>query len=95
LRGAVVTTAGCVVTEPPEGMVATVVVLESAGDDVEVGAFAVVVGPDVVDVGRDVVVVGARVATCSLGDVSLPVATSKSMAASAMAARTYSPTLNR
>jgi hypothetical protein len=46
------------------------------------------IGPDVVDVGREVVVVGDWVATCSLGDVSSPVATSKSMAASAMAART-------
>jgi hypothetical protein len=69
-------------------MVATVVVLESAVGDVEVGPFAVVVGPEVVDVGRGVVVVGDWVATCSFGDVSLPVATSNSMAASAMVAST-------
>jgi hypothetical protein len=88
LRGAVVTTPACVVTEPPGGMVATVVVLESTVDDVEVGAFDVVGAPEVVEVGRAVVGVGDWVATCSLGDVSLPVATSKSMAASAMVART-------
>jgi hypothetical protein len=69
-------------------MVATVEVLESTVDVEVVGAFDVVVAPEVVEVGRDVVVVGAWVATCSLGDVSSPVATSKSMAASAMAART-------
>ena len=74
---------------------ATVVVLEPTVDDVDVAPVDVVVAPEVVEVGRDVVVVGDWVATCSLGDVSLPVATSKSMAASAMVARTYSPTLNR
>ena len=40
------------------------------------------------DSGRLALVVGDCVATCSLGDVSLPVATSKSIAARAMAART-------
>ncbi len=88
LRGAVVATDGCVFPVPPDGMVATVVVLESTGDDVEVGAFDVVVAPEVVEVGRAVVVVGDWVATCCLGDVSFPVATSKSMAPRAMAART-------
>ena len=92
VRGAVVATPGWV---PPEGMVTTVVVLESTVEEVDVGAPDVVVAPEVVDVGRTVVVVGDCVATCSLGDVSLPVATSKSMAARAMVARTYSPTLNR
>ena len=87
LRGAVVTTGGCVVAEPPEGMVATVVVLDVT-DDVEVDeAFDVVVAPAVVDVGRTVVV-GDWVATCSLGAVSAPVASSNSMAARAMVART-------
>ena len=95
LRGAVVATPACVVTEPPGGMVATVVVLPSTVDEVDAGPLDVVVAPAVVEVGRDVAVVGDWVATCSLGDVSLPVATSKSMAASAMVARTYSPTLNR
>ena len=96
LRGAVVTTGGWVTPEPPAGMVATVVGAGSTVEDVEVvGAFDVV-GPAVVEVGRTVVVVmGVWVATCSLGDVSLPVATSKSMAAKATVARTYSPTLNR
>ena len=88
LRGAVVTTPGWVITVPPEGMVTTVVVLPSTVDEVEVGAFEVVVAPEVVEVGRAVVVVGDWVATCSLGDVSAPVATSNSMAPSAMAART-------
>ena len=85
-RGAVVATGGWVVPVPPGGMVATVVVLEPTVDDVDVGAFNVVVAPDVVDVGRRVV--GDWFATCSLGDVSPPVATSKSMAPRAMAART-------
>jgi hypothetical protein len=89
LRGAVVATPGWVFPVPPGGMVATVVVLESAGDDVVVGPLDVVGAPAVVDVGRRVeVVVGDWVATCSFGDVSLPVATSKSMAARAMVART-------
>ena len=89
LRGAVVTTAGCVVPEPTaDGMVATVVVLGPTVDEVEVGAAVdVVVAPVVVDVGR-AVVVGEWVASCCLGELSVPVATSKSMAASAMAART-------
>ena len=85
--GAVVATKGWMTGEPPDGMVTTVVVLESTVDDVDVG-FDDVVGPGVVEVGRAVVVVGDRVATCSLGDVSPPVATSKSMAARAKAART-------
>ena len=85
LRGAVVTTPGWVFPVPPDGRVTTVVVLEV----VDVGPLDVVVAPDVVDVGRRVdVVVGDWVATCCLGDVSLPVATSKSMAARAMVART-------
>lgn len=88
LRGAVVTTPAWVVTEPPDGRVTTVVVLESTVDDVEVGAFDVVVAPDVVEVGRAAVVEGDWVATCCFGDVSAPVATSRSMAANAMAART-------
>ena len=88
LRGAVVTTPGWVFPVPPEGMVTTVVVLEPAGADVVVAPLDVVVAPEVVDVGRRVVVVGDWVATCSLGDVSLPVATSKSMAARAKVART-------
>jgi hypothetical protein len=89
LRGAVVATPGWVFPVPPDGMVATVVVLESDGEEVVVGPLDVVVAPEVVDVGRRVeVVVGDWVATCSLRDVSLPVATSKSMAARAMVART-------
>jgi hypothetical protein len=89
LRGAVVTTGGWVVPAPPaDGMVATVVVLDSTVDDVEVGgAVDVEVAAAVVEVGR-AVVGGVWVATCCLGEVSAPVATSKSMAASAMAART-------
>ena len=88
LRGAVVATPAWVFPVPLEGMVATVVVLESTVEEVDVGPL-VVVAPDVVDVGRRVVVVvGDCVATCSLGDVSPPVATSKSIAAKAMAART-------
>lgn len=87
LRGAVVTTPGWVFPVPLEGMVATVVVLESTVDDVDVGPLEVVVAPEVVDVGRRVVVVGDCVATCCLGDESVPVATSNSMAARAMAAR--------
>ena len=86
-RGAVVTTPAWVVAEPPDGMVTTVVVLESTVEEVEVEALDVVVAPEVVEVGRATVVVGDWTATCSLGDVSLPVATSKSMAANAMAAR--------
>jgi hypothetical protein len=88
LRGAVVATPGWVFPVPPDGMVTTVVVLEPAGTDVVVAPVDVVVAPEVVEVGRRVVVVGDWVATCSLGDVSLPVATSKSMAARAMVART-------
>lgn len=87
LRRAVVTTPGWVFPVPLDGMVATVVVLESTVDDVDVGPLEVVVAPEVVDVGRMVVVVGDCVATCSLGAVSAPVATSNSMAARAMAAR--------
>jgi hypothetical protein len=88
LRGAVVATGGWVFPVPADGMVATVVVLASTVDEVEVGAFDVVVGLTVVEVGRTVEVVGDWLATCSLGDVSLPVATSKSIAPSARAART-------
>ena len=88
LRGAVVATPGWVFPVPADGIVATVVELEPTVEEVEVGAFDVVVAPEVVGVGRAVVVVGDWVATCSLGDVSSPVATSKSMAPRAMAART-------
>lgn len=93
-EGEVVATEGWVLPVPPEGTVATVVVLEPTVDDVEVGGFDVVVALSVVEVAT-VVDVGDWVATCCLGDESVPVATSKSMAARAMAARTYSPTLNR
>ena len=88
LRGAVVTTGGWVPPVPPDGMVTTVVVLDSTVDEVDVEALDVVVAPEVVEVGRATVVEGDWVATCCLGDVSPPVATSKSMAAKAMAART-------
>jgi hypothetical protein len=88
VKGAVVTTPAGVFPVPPLGMVATVVVLEPIVDEVDVGPVEVVVAPEVVDVGRRAVVVGDCVATCCLGDVSPPVETSKSMAASAMAART-------
>ena len=88
LRGAVVTTPGWVFPVPLDGMVATVVVLEPIVDEVDVGPVEVVVAPEEVDVGRTVLVVGDWFATCSLGEVSPPVATSKSMAARAMAART-------
>ncbi|HVL06648.1 MAG TPA: hypothetical protein VM388_11715 [Acidimicrobiales bacterium] len=88
LRGAVGAANGWVVPVRPGGIVTTVVVAGSTVDDVVVeGSFDVVVGPVVVDVGRTVVV-GDWVATCSLGEVSSPVATSKSMAARAMVART-------
>ena len=87
-RGAVVATVGWVLPVSPGGIVATVVVLPATVEDVEVvGPLDVVVAATVVDVGRTVVV-GDCVATCSLGEVSAPVATSNSMAARAMAART-------
>ena len=87
LRGAVVTAPGWVLPVPPDGMVTTVVVLESTVEDV--GALDVVGAPEVVELGRAVVVVeGDWVATCCLREVSSPTATSKSMAARAMAART-------
>lgn len=89
LRGAVVATVGWVLPVRPAGMVTTVVVLPATVEEVDVvGPLDVVVAPAVVDVGRRVVVVGAWVATCCLGEVSAPVATSTSMAARAMAART-------
>ena len=85
-RGAVVATVGWVPPVSPGGMVTTVVVLPATVEDVEVvGPLDVVVAATVVEVGRRVVV-GDWVATCSLGEVSDPVATSTSMAAKAMAA---------
>ena len=57
LRGAVVTTGGWVTPDPPDGMVATAIGPGSTVEDVEVGAFDVVVAPAVVEVGRAVVVV--------------------------------------
>lgn len=88
LRGAVVTTGGCVDPVPPAGAPAAVVEVCATVDDVEevgpvddvvVARVLVVVGPAVVD--------GDWVATCCLGDVSPPVATSKSRAARATDAR--------
>ena len=85
VRGAVVTTpAGCVVTGPPAMVVPGAVV---EGDEVEVDVALEVV------VARKVVVGCAVVdddwlATCCLAEVSAPVATSKSMATRATAART-------
>ena len=65
-------------------------------DDVEdVAAPAVVVTRAAVVVVSRAVVVGDWFATCCLGDVSLPVATSNSRAARAIDARAYSPTLKR
>lgn len=87
-RRAVVTTPAWVVTGPPATVVDDV-------DEVEVDvAFDVVVAAEVVEVGR-AVVDGDWLATCCLGDVSSPVATSNNMAASAIMARAYSPTLKR
>lgn len=87
-RGAVVATVGWVLPVSPGGMVATVVVLPTTVEEVDVvGPLDVVVAATVVDVGRTVVV-GDWVATCCFGEVSAPVATSNSMAARAMAART-------
>ena len=85
----VVATGGWVVTTPPEdGIVAgVVVVVDSTVDEVELdegldgGRVATVV------VGR-AVVAGDWVATCCLGDVSPPVATSKRRAAKAKKAST-------
>jgi hypothetical protein len=91
VRGAVVTTPAWVVGT---GAPATVVVGPAGADEEVDVAFEVVVARELVDVGRSVVV-GDWVATCCLGDESSPVATSNSMAASATAARAYSPTLNR
>lgn len=96
LRGWVVATGGrvvAVVTPVAAGAVVLVSGAMELGDDVEVGMTIVfsgrrvVVGPTVVD--------GACVATCCLGDVSLPVATSKRRAARASDARAYRPTLKR
>jgi len=104
-RGAVVTTGARVVAvvTPGPGTAgasgaskpAVVVVVVSPGADVEVGRAL-----EVVVAGRVVVVVrtarrGDWLATCCLGDVSLPVATSRSRAARAMEASAYSPTLKR
>lgn len=87
----VVTTGGRVVPVVPEGAGAAVtVVVESAGGaavvevEVEVDAIDVVEDP-VVLVGR-AVVVGDCVATCCLGELSVPVATSNRRAARATAA---------
>jgi hypothetical protein len=98
LRGWVVATGGWVVAvvTPVPAAGAAVVVAVSGGveveDDVEVGMTIVFSGRRVV---RPTVVEGACVATCCLGDVSLPVATSNRRAAKAMEARAYSPTLKR
>jgi hypothetical protein len=62
-------------------------------DEVE-ALFAVVVTRAVVVVAR-AVVDGDWLATCCLGELSSPVATSKSRAARAIDARAYSPTLKR
>jgi hypothetical protein len=99
LRGAVVITGGDVVPEVPDGAGAAVVEVPRDVDVEEVDVDDVD-GPLDVVVGRCVVVVtalveGDWVATCCLGDVSLPVATSKRRAARAMVARAYSPTLKR
>lgn len=92
-RGAVVFTTGArevvaVVSAEPDGRVVTDVSgtvdeLDDGADD-EVGARVV----GVVVVGRMVVVVGAWVATCCLGELSVPVATSNSRATRAIDART-------
>ena len=92
-----VTTGGWVVADPTaEGMVAGVVVVDSSTlEDVELddelGGGSVT---GVVVVGRTVVT-GALAATCRFGDVSPPVATSKSRAARATEASAYRPTLKR
>ena len=94
LRGAVVTTGGWVITAPK--LPAVVVDVGSTVDDVEdVEAFDVVVAASVLVVVARAVVEGAWLASCCLGDVSPPVATSNSRAARAIDARAYSPTLKR
>ena len=104
LRGAVVTTGGEVVAEVPDepGAVAglpsgvdvdDVEDVDDVDDEVVVAPFDVVVGRWVVEGAT--VKEGAWVATCCLGDVSPPVATSNRRPARAMVARAYSPTLKR
>ena len=87
--GAAVTTGVRVLTVVPvvAGAVGStdVVDVESTVEDVDADGDVLVV-PTVVVVGR-AVVTGELVATCRLGDVSLPVATSKSSVARATAAR--------
>ncbi len=91
----VVTTGGWVVADPPaEGMVAGVVVVDSPPRDVELDVELDGGSVTRVVVGRTVVT-GALVATCRFGDVSPPVATSKSRAARATEASAYRPTLKR
>ena len=83
-RGAVVLTGGCVPVVAAGATVATVV---SAGVEVEVdGSLEDVVGGAVEVVAR-AVVEDDWVATCCLGELSVPVATSNRRAARATAAR--------
>jgi hypothetical protein len=90
LRGAVVATNGCVVPipPPPPPPPPAVVDVDSTVDDVDVlGPFEVVVAPSAVVVVTRAVVEGDWVASCCLGDVSLPVTTSNTSAAIAIDAR--------
>ena len=96
LRGAVVPTGRWVVAVMPPGSAAraAVVVVDSTVEEVDVDDVLDVDVTRVV-VGRAVVDVGRWVATCCLGEVSSPVATSNKSAAMATVARAYSPTLKR
>ena len=100
-RGAVVTTEARVVAVVTPGAAGAggspepaVVVVVSAEIGVS-GAVDVVVGRCVVVVVVRTVVRGVWLASCCLGEVSPPVATSNSRAARATEARAYSPTLKR
>ena len=88
-RGAVVPTDGWVVAvvPPGPGAEATMVVVDSTVEDVEVDEVLDVDVRATVVVGRAVVDVGRWVATCCLGEVSSPVATSNKSAAMATVAR--------
>lgn len=84
--GRVVFTGGWVTPVPPEGMVTTELVVDSTVvEEVEGPLDEVVAGWVVVVAGRTVVE-EAWVATCCLGEVSLPVTSSTRRAARATAA---------
>jgi hypothetical protein len=97
LRGAVVTTAACVVTVTPGPPAVELVEGPAVVEDVDVDGLLDVVVSNTVVFSRkvEVVVEAAWVATCCLGELSEPVATSNSRATRATEARAYSPTLKR